>query len=105
MYFGGSHPCDHNGNPLDLVADTNVRTSEGIQTNFRFSLKPEGGYADHHHKMTTYVAMLSGPAQVLYPESTATTFPGHRGGRGGVRLRVPKHSHQPGWNLGDQQAP
>jgi hypothetical protein len=74
VYFGGSHPCDRNGNPLDLVADTNVRTSEGIQTTFRFSRKPEGGYADHHHKMTTYVAMLSGPAQVLYPESTATTF-------------------------------
>ena len=32
-----------------------------------FSQKPEGGYADYHHKMTTYHAMLAAPARVVDP--------------------------------------
>lgn len=76
LYFAGSHPCDQNGAPLDLVADSEVRTLiDGLPTNFRFSRNTEGGYKDHHHKMTTYAAIVSGPAQVLYPDATPMTFP------------------------------
>ena len=41
-----------------------------------FSVKPtSGGYEDYYAKMTTYVAILSGPAQAIDPNVTAKTFP------------------------------
>jgi hypothetical protein len=76
IFFAGSHPCDRYGAPLDVVADTETRALvEGVQTSFRFSRKPDGGYADHHHKLTTYIGIVSGSAQLLYPDATAMTFP------------------------------
>lgn len=38
-----------------------------------FSSKPDGGYHDYHHKMTTYASIIAGPAAVL--DSTATPRP------------------------------
>lgn len=41
-----------------------------------FSARPlNGPYEDYYAKMTTYIAILSGPAQVIDPSVTAKTFP------------------------------
>ena len=39
----------------------------------------DGGYADYHHKMTSYANILSGPAEVLKPGVSPASFPGARG--------------------------
>lgn len=38
-----------------------------------FSAKPAGGYRGFHHKMTTYIAIISTPAQIIDPSATAQT--------------------------------
>ena len=35
--------------------------------NFSFSRKPDGGYLDYYHKMTTYAAILASPARAIDP--------------------------------------
>ena len=41
-----------------------------------FSAKPmNGAYEDYYAKITTYVAILSGPAQAIAPAATPKTFP------------------------------
>ena len=46
----------------------------GLVAECSFSCKPDVPYADYHVKMTTYVAMLEGPAQVIDPMATARTY-------------------------------
>src|SRR4029077_3976551 len=42
---------------------------------FSFSHKPPTGYTDYHHKMTTYVQVISAHAQKLEPTATARVYP------------------------------
>jgi hypothetical protein len=46
----------------------------GIEVHHSFSSKPPAGYNDYHEKMTTYVAVLSGPAASIDPEVTARIY-------------------------------
>lgn len=74
--FVGEHPCDKNGNKLQKMAHASKDQTicDGVVTNHSFSSKPKGGYTDYHHKMTTYVAMISVHAQAIEPQVTAQTF-------------------------------
>lgn len=45
----------------------------GLTAEHAFSSKPDGGYRDYHHKMTTYASIIAGPAAVL--DSAATPRP------------------------------
>lgn len=49
--------------------------AEGVVIQHTFSAKPASPHPDYYAKMTTYVAILSGPAQVIEPGVTAQTFP------------------------------
>ncbi|ANT66112.1 MULTISPECIES: ThiF family adenylyltransferase [Aeromonas] len=76
-YFVGDCPCDAQGQPL--VAIINNSSSQvllpDLTINHYFSAKPRvGAYADYYEKVTLYVAMLSGPAQVLEADVTAQTY-------------------------------
>ncbi len=75
--FAGSAPCDKDGQKLDqIINSSNTETlAEGVTVDHVFSSKPEGGYENYHQKVTTYVNMLSGPAQAIDPDATAKTFP------------------------------
>ena len=48
-----------------------------MAVNHSFSAKPKpaDAYPDYHAQVTTYVAILSGPARRIDPTSTAKTFP------------------------------
>ena len=46
----------------------------GLKATHSFSSKPDGGYADYHHKMTSYANIIAGPAAVLKPGVTPRTF-------------------------------
>lgn len=73
--FAGEFPCDRHGHPLEKLRHASGENAIGpdLVTNHSFSRKPAGGYKDYHHKMTTYVALLSSHAQAIDPSVTAQT--------------------------------
>ena len=75
-YFDGEFPCSSNGQRLDQIAHQSalIDLGNGVRAQHSFSSKPAEGYADYYHKMTTYAAMLAGPAEVLKPGMSPRTF-------------------------------
>ena len=73
--FAGAHPCDREGRELQKIKHQSARKviSDGLVTDHSFSSKPTDSYKDYHHKMTTYVAIISTPAQAIDPSATAQT--------------------------------
>lgn len=69
----GEFPCDADGRPIEALRhqDNPTNLGHGLIVNHGFSNKPEGGYRDYHHKMTTYIAVISGPATTVSPGVTA----------------------------------
>src|SRR5579859_1909270 len=76
MEFDGEFPCGADGQPLQKIAHQSVNKDYGnrLKSRHSFSSKPEGGYPDYYLKMTTYAAMLAGPAEVLKPGVSPRTF-------------------------------
>jgi ThiF family len=75
--FIGEAPCDENGNLLSKVINSMIseQLSDGTVMKVRFSQKPACGYYENHYEqVTTYIALLGGPAQALDPKATARTF-------------------------------
>ena len=76
VMFRGRTPCDQYARPLNRIINGSGHRvlAEGLEIDHTFSSKPEQGYGDYYDKMVTYAAMLSGPAQVIAPDSTARTY-------------------------------
>ena len=76
VMFAGDMPCDPQGRPLTQILRSSRRQelAEGLVVNHSFSSKPPEGYPDYYRKMTTYEAIISGPAQSIDPSVTARTF-------------------------------
>lgn len=76
LHFDGAYPCDATGRPISAIANQTMRFNlgHGLTAEHAFSSKPEGGYRDYHHKMTTYASILAGPAAVLDPATTARPY-------------------------------
>ena len=77
-FFVGGVPSNREGAPLSkLINQPNLNQSleGGLVAAVGMSSKPEGNYCDYHHKMTTYIGMISGHAQSLDPSVTAITHP------------------------------
>lgn len=76
--FAGSHPCDRNGNPLEKIKHQSQRKqiNDKLTVDHSFSSKPVGGngYDDYYHQMTTYIAIIEGPARAIDPTATARTY-------------------------------
>jgi len=78
VYFVGGIPHDTQGAPLSKIINNLSPTTlaTGLVADCMFSSKPTtGSYPDYHAKITAYVNMVSGWAQVVDPAATATTFP------------------------------
>lgn len=77
--FRGDYPCREDGTEIEEIRNqSETRTlAEGVVVDHTFSAKPkpEDRYPDYYAKVTTYVAILSGPAEVIIPGITAKTFP------------------------------
>lgn len=73
VFFAGTHPCNRNRDPIDIAINSNARMVAGVPINFQFSRWPRRNYYDHHEQVTTYVALISGPAMEVDPETTALT--------------------------------
>lgn len=76
VHFDGDLPCNANGAPLTAVVNQSAEFNfgHGVTAKHMFSSKPAAGYADYYEKMTTYAAMLAGPAEVLRPGIRPTVF-------------------------------
>lgn len=76
-YFSGEHPCNKDGSKMEKIVNQSVQKTLGpdLVVHHSFSSKPQGGYTDYYEKMTTYVAIISGPALSINPNVTAKTFP------------------------------
>ncbi|MBW4985879.1 ThiF family adenylyltransferase [Mameliella sp. CS4] len=74
--FAGEHPCDQSGSRLRHIEHSGSRRNlgDGLVVDHSFSAKPKDGYRDYHHKMTTYIEMISSPARKLDPTATAQTY-------------------------------
>ena len=72
VMFSGEYPCDRNGRQLAKIKCGSERKviSDGLVVDHSFSSKPADGYRDYHHKMTTYIAMISGHAEAIDPGAT-----------------------------------
>lgn len=68
-YFVGEHPCNKDGSVIAQIRNESATKllAPGLEINHTFSSKPAatGSYKDYYEKMTTYVAIISGPAEVL----------------------------------------
>lgn len=76
-HFTGDHPCNKDGSEMVQIKHQSQRKEidRELIVNHSFSSKPREGYKDYFDKMTTYVAIISSPAQSLDPNVTARTFP------------------------------
>ena len=73
-HWAGEFPYDASGNKLLalLLENANKASLSGsIPPTFQLSAKPDGGYSDYHHKVTTYVEILAREARRVLPASTA----------------------------------
>jgi molybdopterin/thiamine biosynthesis adenylyltransferase len=77
IYFIGEHPCNRDGTEIFGIKHQSVRQdlAPGLVVDHSFSNKPVAGYADFYHKITTYVRIISAPAEAIRPEVTAKAFP------------------------------
>jgi len=76
-FFSGEYPCHQDGSRIAKIENQSARRelAKDLVIDHTFSAKPTGGYPDYYSKMTTYVAILSGPAQAIDTDATANTFP------------------------------
>jgi hypothetical protein len=78
-YFSGEHPCNEDGTEIEKIKHGSGEHSlaEGVLVNHSFSAKPKpnDSYPDYYAQVTTYAAILSGPAWRIDSTATAKTFP------------------------------
>lgn len=76
VHFDGEYPCKADGTPVQAIshASGNFNLGNGLTAQHSFSSKPAEGYRNYHHKMSTYAAILSGPATTLKPDVNSRTF-------------------------------
>ena len=78
-YFSGDYPCNEDGTEIDKINARRRRSSlaEGVAIHHTFSAKPKpnDAYANYYEQVTTYVAIISGPAQRIDETFSAKTFP------------------------------
>lgn len=85
VMWTGEYPCDQHGRRIERITHQEfpapgLEIGNGLFARFSFSAKKKLGnefipYVDYYEKMTTYAAILSGPAQALEPGATAQTAP------------------------------
>lgn len=75
-YFSGEQPCCADGNHIEGIKNPSA-PPRGVPADLTFSAKPQpsGFYDDYYDKVTSYVAILLGPACAIDPLVTAKTFP------------------------------
>lgn len=74
LHFVGDVPCHADGTPIKLGRRAGNTVVANLTAKHTFSSRPDTGYTDYYHKMTTYANILSGPAATIDPKATAKVF-------------------------------
>ena len=76
VYFDGDYPCKPDGTAIQTISKSSgaFNLGHGLSATHDFSSKPESGYSDYYHKMTTYAGIISGPAAVIRPGVSPRVF-------------------------------
>jgi len=76
VYLDGEFPCTADGQPIHQISHQSgtIALGNGMTAKHSFSSKPAAGYTDYHHKMSTYAALLSGPAAQLQGDASPRVF-------------------------------
>lgn len=76
VHWDGDFPCRADGSRIQGISHQAgaFDLGHGLKATHSFSSKPDGGYTDHHHKLTSYANIIAGPAAVLKPGITPRTF-------------------------------
>ncbi len=76
VHWQGEFPCHADGSPIQGIAHATggVDLGHGLKATHSFSSKPDVGYTDYHHKMTSYATIIAGPAAVLQAGCTPRRF-------------------------------
>jgi ThiF family len=76
IYFVGDQPCHKDGTVITalLHGQNKTQIADGIEIDRSFSNKPPNGYPDYYQKFTTYINIISGPAQSIDNSAKAQTF-------------------------------
>jgi hypothetical protein len=74
--FDGDFPCNADGTAIHQIFhhSGDMDLGNGVIAKHSFSSKPASGYTDYYHKMSTYAAIISGPAEVLNQGVSPRTF-------------------------------
>ncbi|WP_278374023.1 ThiF family adenylyltransferase [Sphingobium xenophagum] len=88
IHFDGDYPCFADGTRIAGIANQTMHfdLGHGLTAKHAFSSKPEAGYRDYHHKMTTYASILAGPAAVLDAAATPRPYRALEGEEEGDRV-------------------
>lgn len=76
IHFAGETPCHRDGRPLSEIINSSGKKhhAEGIESDHFFSSRPPAGYANYYDKISTYINILSNPAQAIDSAVTARTY-------------------------------
>jgi len=75
IYFIGTLPHDNFGYIMQpIIHSSQNQNLGGLVVNHSFSSKPATGYTDYYEKITTYIAIISGPAKAFDDAVTEKTF-------------------------------
>nr|WP_287291564.1 ThiF family adenylyltransferase [Mesorhizobium sp.] len=74
-YWTGEHPCHSDGSKSTAIQNSSAPQDfgDGVKADHTFSAKAD--YRDYHHKMTTYIARITGEATKLDDSVGARTYP------------------------------
>lgn len=74
--FAGEHPCNMDGTEIISIKHASARETldRGLVVDHSFSNRPNADYMDYYEKMTTYIAIISSPAEAIDPDATARTW-------------------------------
>ncbi|MEO6612408.1 MAG: ThiF family adenylyltransferase [Chitinophagaceae bacterium] len=75
-YFIGEFPSKRDGMPITGIRNQSqqMKLSDTITIDHRFSARPDQPYRDYYEKMTTYISILTGEAQAIDPDVKANMF-------------------------------
>lgn len=76
VFFVGEQPCHKDGREILALKhqESGQNLGGGIFVDRSFSNKPADGFCDYYEKMTSYVNIISGPAESMDANVTAKTF-------------------------------
>lgn len=75
-HFTGEYPCNQHGIAIEQIRHNSngLVIDDDLSANHSFSSQPQGGFKDYYEMMTTYITIISGPAELLNPEVKVATY-------------------------------